>query len=80
MTIKGSLLSDPALAREMVNLVAQKGDLIDVLSTVLILFSSVLGIEVRTKTYPLRDIETLMQDYHKENHAGKLVLRVSEDI
>lgn len=62
LTIKGSLLSDPDLAREMVNLVAEK------------------GIEVRTKAYPLKDIETLMQDYHKENHAGKLVLRVSEDV
>ncbi|KIJ23323.1 hypothetical protein M422DRAFT_786205 [Sphaerobolus stellatus SS14] len=37
------------------------------------------GIEVKTRSYPLEDIETLMEDYHKENHAGKLVLRVSED-
>ncbi|KIJ23322.1 hypothetical protein M422DRAFT_39670 [Sphaerobolus stellatus SS14] len=37
------------------------------------------GIEVKTRSYPIQDVETLLQDYHKENHAGKLVLRVSDD-
>jgi len=37
------------------------------------------GIEVKTRAYPLADVETLMKDYHKESHAGKLVLRVSQD-
>jgi len=40
----------------------------------------ILGIEVKTRSYPLKEIEALMADYHKENHAGKLVLRVSNDI
>ncbi|KIJ35816.1 hypothetical protein M422DRAFT_61229 [Sphaerobolus stellatus SS14] len=37
------------------------------------------GIEVRTRSYPLEEIETLIKDYHKETHCGKLVLRVSDD-
>jgi len=37
------------------------------------------GIEVKTRTYPLEEVETLMKDYHKESHAGKLVMRISQD-
>lgn len=37
------------------------------------------GIEVKTKAYPLEDFQTLLDDYEKANHAGKLVLRVSSD-
>ncbi|KAF8587918.1 GroES-like protein [Ramaria rubella] len=36
-------------------------------------------IEVKTRTYLLEDIETLLQDYHKKSRAGKLVMRVSQD-
>ncbi|KAF8589806.1 GroES-like protein [Ramaria rubella] len=62
LTIKGSVLSDAQTAKEMVDLVSEK------------------GIEVRTRSYPLEEVETLMQDYHKEGHAGKLVMRVSQDV
>jgi len=37
------------------------------------------GIEVKTRTYPLEEVETLITDYHKESHSGKLVMRVSQD-
>lgn len=59
LTLKGSLLSDPTLAQEMVNLVAEK------------------GIEVKTRAYPLEDVQKLIDDYGESEHAGKLVLRVS---
>ncbi|KAF8577532.1 GroES-like protein [Ramaria rubella] len=62
LTIKGSLLSDAQMAKEMVDLVAEK------------------GIEVKTRSYPLEEIETLVREYHAENHCGKLVLRISQDV
>lgn len=39
-----------------------------------------IGIEVKTRIYDLEDVEKLMSDYHKEDHSGKLVLRVSDDL
>jgi len=37
------------------------------------------GIEVKTRAYPLDEVQTLISDYHKPNHCGKLVLRVSSN-
>jgi D-arabinose 1-dehydrogenase-like Zn-dependent alcohol dehydrogenase len=36
------------------------------------------GIEVKTRAYDLKDVPQLIEDYHKDSHAGKLVVRVSE--
>ncbi|GJJ14585.1 hypothetical protein Clacol_008851 [Clathrus columnatus] len=78
LTVKGSLISDLESATEMVKIVAEKGKYH--INIVKAAYSFFLGIEVRTKTYPLEDIKRLMQDYHKEDHAGKLVLRVSDNV
>jgi len=37
------------------------------------------GIEVKTRVYALEDIEQLLKDYHKDNRAGKFVLRIFND-
>ncbi|KAF8519016.1 chaperonin 10-like protein [Hysterangium stoloniferum] len=37
------------------------------------------GIEVKTRVYALEDVEVLLEDYHKDNRAGKFALRVSDD-
>lgn len=42
--------------------------------------NALIGLEVKTRMYPMQDIETLIADYHKDTHAGKLVMRVSEDL
>ncbi|PWZ01812.1 GroES-like protein [Testicularia cyperi] len=61
ITVKGSLLGDPATTKEMCDLVAEK------------------GIQVRTNVYRLEDINKLMEDYHKEDHQGKMVVRIGDE-
>jgi hypothetical protein len=65
------------MAREMVDMVAEKG----IPDAWLVNENDLpIGIEVKTRVYDLMEIQALMQDYHKENHAGKLVLRISQDL
>ncbi|PWO00881.1 GroES-like protein [Tilletiopsis washingtonensis] len=61
LTVKGSLLGEPAGVQEMLEIVAKE------------------GIEVKTRSYPLEKIHDLLEDYGKPGHAGKLVVRVSDE-
>ncbi|CAO1624612.1 unnamed protein product [Parajaminaea phylloscopi] len=56
------------------SLIASQGDLKELVDLV-----ADKGIEVRTRAYPLEEVPSLLRALHEPGHAGKLVVRVSDE-